>query len=54
MDLYRFKLKMNDKICENKLKKANKLSEKVTNIDRELIDKIEMRIKSKSKYMKYA
>ena len=40
------------KICENKLKKVNKLSEKVTNIDRELIDKIEMRIESKFKYMK--
>ena len=39
------------KICENKLKKVNKLSEKVTNI-KELIDKIEMRIESKSKYVK--
>ena len=39
------------KICENELKKANKLSDKVTNIDRELTDKIEMRIESKSKYV---
>ena len=38
------------KIYENKLKKANKLSDKVTNIDRELMDKIETRIESK--YMK--